>query len=298
MRIASLVPAATEIACALGATGELVAVTHDCDHPAAVRTLPRLTRSTIAPGSRSAAIDAQVRRAAASGEGTFHLDPDTLREARPDVLLGQTLCDVCAVTLSQLPSALESAPEVVPLDASTIEGIFADIERVADALARHDDGRRLVASLRARLARVEERVAGRAPPRVVCLEWIEPPFNAGHWVPEQVRLAGGLDALGTAGARSREVSWSEIAEAAPDVLFVMPCGFDALRASDEAADLKRRPEWPTLPAVRAGRAYALDGNAYFSRPGPRVVDGAELLASLMHPGMVAPPEGARVIPLG
>ncbi len=298
MRIVSLVPAATEIACALGAAAELVAVTHDCDHPPGVRDLPRITRSTIVPGSASAEIDAQVRAAAAAGESTFHLDLPALRAARADILLGQTLCAVCAVTLDQLPAMSGGGPPAVPLDGGSIEGILADIGRVADALGRSTAGTLLVATLRARLEAVAQAVAGRPRRRVVCLEWLDPLFNAGHWVPEQVAWAGGRDLLGVAGARSREIRWSELQAARPEVVLVMPCGFDAARAVREAAALAGRAEWQALAAVAAGRAYALDGNAYFSRPGPRVVDGVELLASVLHPGSVPVPGGAAVRPLG
>ena len=291
----SLVPAATEIAWALGAGDELVAVTHDCDHPPSVRSLPRVTRSTIEPGSRSEAIDAQVRAASARGESTFHLDAAALAVARPDVILGQTLCAVCAVTLDQVPRALDPAPAVVPLEGHTIDGVMADIARVGLALARADAAEALVAALRARIARVVARVRDEPHPRVVCLEWLEPLFNAGHWVPEQVAAAGGEDVLGRPGIPSIDVPWSALVASAPDVVFLVPCGFDAERAVDEADGLARRPEWRGLPAVRAGRVYALDGNAYFSRPGPRVVDGIELLASLLHPSRVEPPPGARVL---
>ena len=294
MRIVSLVPAATEIACALGAADELVAVTHDCDHPARVRDLPRITRSTIAPGSDSAQIDAQVRSAAAAGESTFHLDQAALQAARADVLLGQTLCAVCAVTLDQLPATTAGGPAVVPLDGESIEGILNDIGRVANALGRPAAGTALVAELRSRLDRVARSVAGLPRPSVVCLEWLAPLFNGGHWVPEQVAWAGGIDLLGAAGARSREVGWPELLMAQPEVLLVMPCGFDAARAVRESETLVQRAEWRALRAVAAGRAYALDGNAYFSRPGPRVVDGVELLASLLHPGSVPAPPGATV----
>lgn len=293
----SLVPAATEIACALGAADELVAVTHDCDHPPRVRELPRITRSTIVAGSDSAQIDAQVRRAAAKGESTFHLDLAALQAARADVVLGQTLCAVCAVTLDQLPPTTGGGPTVVPLHGESIEGILADIGRVADALGRFTAGTTLVAGLRARLDHVARAVAGLPRRSVVCLEWVAPLFNGGHWVPEQVAWAGGVDLLGAAGARSREVGWPELLAAQPDVLLVMPCGFDAARAVREAAVLQGRAEWRALRAVAAGRAYALDGNAYFSRPGPRVVDGVELLASLLHPGSVAAPPGATIRPL-
>lgn len=284
MRIVSLVPAGTEIACALGAGESLVAVTHDCDYPPAVRELPRITRSTIEAGSESRDIDAQVRAAADRGESTFHLDPAALVAARPDVLLGQTLCSVCAVTLDQLPATLDPAPVVVPLDAGSLDGILIDIRRVAVAIGREEAGVALIGSLRERIRRVEVSVRERPRPRVVCLEWVDPLFNAGHWVPEQVALAGGKDVLGLPGARSRVVAWSEVVAARPAVLCVMPCGFDAARAARETALLRALPGWDALPAVRAGRVHALDGNAYFSRPGPRVVDGIEILAALFHAG--------------
>lgn len=287
MRIVSLVPAATEIACALGALDDLVAVTHDCDFPAAVRALPRITRSTIEPGSASGAIDAQVREAAERGESTFHLDQAALVAAKPDVLLGQTLCDVCAVTLSALPASIDPAPRVVPLDGESIAGIYEDILRVGAAIGRGLAAEMLVARLRERVADVRRAVAGAGRPRVASIEWLEPLFNAGHWVPEQIDLAGGVDVLGEAGARSRVVTRADVVAADPDVLLLMPCGFDAERAHREAGELLTGAEWSSLRAVRAGRAFALDGNAYFSRPGPRVVDGIELLASLLHPDRVA-----------
>jgi iron complex transport system substrate-binding protein len=287
VRIVSLVPAATEIACALGATDDLVAVTHDCDFPPAVRALPRITRSTIEPGSGSGAIDAQVRAAADRGESTFHLDAAALAAARPDVLLGQTLCAVCAVTLDALPASLDPAPLVVPLDGESIAGIYGDILRVGVAIGRGPAAEALVARLRERVADVQGRVAGAERPRVACVEWLDPLFNAGHWVPEQVDLAGGIDVLGDAGARSRVVTRAEVVAADPDVLLLMPCGFDAERAHAEAGELLSGADWKALRAVRTGRAYALDGNAYFSRPGPRVIDGIELLASLLHPDHVA-----------
>ncbi|MHB8632332.1 MAG: cobalamin-binding protein [Candidatus Limnocylindria bacterium] len=295
MRIVSLVPAGTEIACALGAGQELVAVTHDCDHPPAVRALPRVTRSTIAPGSDSFAIDAQVRAAVGRGESTFHLDQAALAAARPDVLLGQTLCEVCAVTVAQLPATLDPAPDVVPLEGHSLDGIFADIARVGESLGRSEAATMLVRDLRARIARVEAQVAGVPHPTVVCLEWLAPLFNAGHWVPEQVAIAGGRDLLGRPLVPSIDVGWDDLVAADPEFLFLLPCGFDAERAVVEAAVVTSRPEWPALRAVRAGNVYALDGNAYFSRPGPRVVDGIELLASLLHPARASAPAGARSI---
>lgn len=297
MRIVSLVPAGTEIAFAIGAGHDVVAVTHDCDFPPAARKLPRVTRSTITPGSDSLAIDAQVRDAVDRGESTFHLDAAALAAARPDILLGQTLCAVCAVTVAQVPTTLHPAPVVVPLDGDSIEGIFADIDRAGVALGRRDGAARLVADLRTRIAHVGFLVAGAGRPSVACLEWLAPLFNAGHWVPEQVAFAGGRDVLGEAGARSRELTLAEVAAADPDMIVLMPCGFDAERVVKEARLLAADPDWETLRAVRDDKVFAVDGNAYFSRPGPRVVDGIELLASLLHPDRTKPPVGARAIQL-
>jgi iron complex transport system substrate-binding protein len=287
VRVVSLVPAATEIACALGALDELVAVTHDCDHPPAVRTLPRVTSATIPPGASSREIDTLVRESAERGESTFHLDAAALRAASPDVILGQTICAVCAVTLDQVPRELASQPRVVPLDATSLDGMLEDVRRVGSALGREADADRLLTALRARIDRAARAVEGRRRPRVACIEWIDPPFNGGHWVPEQVRIAGGRDVLGTPGARSREIRWDEVRAMRPDVVVVMPCGWDVRRATNEAAAI------PDLGA----RVVAVDGNAYFSRPGPRLIDGVELLASILHPGVVAAPAGASAIEL-
>lgn len=274
---------------ALGATAELVAVTHDDDFPPAVLVLPRLTRSTIPSGATAREIDTHVRDAGARGESTFHLDEQALRDARPDVILGQTLCAVCAVTLDRIPARLDRDPLVVPLDASNIEEMFVDLRRVGVALDREAEAERAVARLRGRLASVSERVAAEARPRVACLEWLDPLFNAGHWVPEQVRIAGGDDVLGIAGARSREIEWGDVLAARPEIVVAMPCGWDAARAAREAE---------TLGVIGSARTVGVDGAAYFSRPGPRLVDGVELLASIFHPGRVAPPEGAIAIGVG
>ena len=286
MRVVSLVPAGTEIAHALGATADLVAVTHDCDYPAEVLALPRVTRSTIAVGATSREIDEAVRTAVANEDSTFHLDADALAAARPDVLLGQTLCNVCAVTVAQLPATLDPAPEVVPLDGGSLAGIFEDIRRVGVALGREAQAAALVRSLVARTEVVRALVADAPRPTVVCLEWLDPLFNAGHWVPEQIDIAGGTDLLGSPGLPSIDVPTERLFDADPAYLFLLPCGFDAARAVAESAGLRAHPRWNTLRAVRAGNVWALDGNAYFSRPGPRVVDGIELLASILHPDRV------------
>ena len=278
----SLVPAATEIAFALGSGDDVVAVTHDCDYPEAARALPRVTRSTIPAGTSSRDIDVAVRAAAAEGDSTFHVDASALADARPDILLGQTLCRVCAVTVSQLPSVMDPSPEILPLDGDSIAGIFDDIERVGEAIGRAREAASFVASLRERIDRVRERVAGLPHPTVVALEWVDPLFSAGHWVPEQVAAAGGVELIGRTNARSREISLDDVVAADPDYVLILPCGFDAQRAARESRVLIADERWTQLRAVRDGHVLTLDGNAYFSRPGPRVVDGIELLASALH----------------
>jgi iron complex transport system substrate-binding protein len=297
MRIASLVPAGTEIAWALGLTDQLVAVTHDCDFPPVVRWLPRLTSSTIPAGATSAEVDHLVRSAGERGESTFHVDATALRAARPDVILGQTICRVCAVTLDQLPSEIGSAPRTIPLSGGSIEGVLADIRRVADGLGVADRGARVLGELRGRLVAVRERVAGRPRPRVACIEWLDPIFPGGHWVPEQVEIAGGIDVLWPAGQPSAAIPFDEVREARPDVVVLMPCGWDTARALDEAPAVTMRPGFSDLPAVRTGRVFATNGSAYFSRPGPRLVDGVEILAALLHPDVFPRPVPEQATPV-
>jgi len=196
-----------------------------------------------------------------------------------------------------VPRDLPTSPLVVPLDAESLEGVFADVARVAEALAVPERGAALVRSLRARLATVAARVSGVPRPSVACLEWLEPIFNGGHWVPEQVAIAGGVDILGRPGERSREIAWEELARAAPEVLVVMPCGFGVARAAEDALLLRRLAGWDRLPAVRTGRVFAADGSSYFSRPGPRLVEGIELLAALFHPTRFPAPDSAAAVPI-
>lgn len=295
MRIVSLVPAGTEIVAALDLLDQLVAVTHDCDFPATVWSLPRLTRSTIQPGATSGEIDAAVRAAGEQGESTFHLDAAALREARPDTIVGQTICSVCAVTLEQLPSALPRPPQVIPLDGGDLEGVLSDIRRVADGLGVSERGEDLVSGLRLRLSAVAERVAGAPRPSVAFLEWLDPPFNGGHWVPDQIGIAGGRDILGQTGQRSRVVTWAEVSSARPEVLVAALCGFGVRRGLTDLALAREAPGWAEIPAVRVGRVYAADGSAYFSRPGPRLVDGAEILAALIHPDLFDIPDASVAV---
>lgn len=289
MRVASLLPSATEMVHFSGADGALVGVTHECDYPPAVKRLPKLTSSKIDASLTSAEIDAAVRKLTDS-DSLYALDAALLEELSPDVVLTQGLCDVCAVSAGVVEEAvagIENRPEVISLDPTSLDEVLDAAVRVGDALGRGEETREKVASLRERLARVEEAVAGLERPRVGCIEWLDPPFSAGHWVPEMVRLAGGEELFAGPGEASARITWGEIFEAAPDVLVLMPCGFDASRAAEEARALPELPGWGELPAVREGRVWAVDANSYFSRPAPRLVEGVETLARILHPGAFA-----------
>ena len=282
MRVVSLLPAATEIVSALGAGGQLVGVSHECDFPPAVRSLPRVTRATIDPAAPSKVIHRAMAEAKRAGTSPVEVDVKLVAHLRPDVLIGQSVCDVCAVgegELARLVAALMPTPWVVTLHAHTLDGVLADIAKVGEALELRDDAEELIAGLRYRLRRVGARARRNAPPRVLVLEWLDPPYVAGHWVPELLSLAGGRDIGSAPGERSRARPWGELAALAPDLIVVALCGFDAARAQTELAGL-------TEPAARAllappRRVAVIDGNAYTSRPGPRLVDAAEILSRLI-----------------
>lgn len=291
MRVVSLLPAATEIVAALGAIGRLVGVSHECDFPPEVRSLPRVTRTRVDPGLPSGAIDRAMADAKRTGVAPVEVDLKLLAHLRPDVLIGQSVCDVCAVgegDLARVVRTLMPTPWVVTLHAHTLDGVFVDIRKVGEALELRDEGEELEAGLRYRLRRLAARVQGStkagaqhaAPlpkPRVLILEWLDPPYVAGHWVPELVALAGGQDVGGAPGERSRPRPWDELAALAPDLVVVAPCGFDVPRAQVELAAVTDR----RAQAVLGRRVEFLDGNAYTSRPGPRLVDAAEMLARLI-----------------
>lgn len=292
MRIVSLLPSATEIVYALGLGDELVGRTHECDYPDEAAEVPIVTASV---GGRADEGSREIHRRVADsvhrGSSIYRLDHEALAQARPDLILTQELCEVCAVSYNEVNRVVrELAGEatVVSLEPTSIEGILNTISTVGAMTDAEDEAVGLLELLRERLAEVEGRVlerrlAGVSPRRVVCLEWLDPPFAAGHWVPEQVRRAGGWELLGNQGERSVETTWERLRDVDPDSLLLMPCGFDAART---AAEWERvdKPAWlPDLRAVREGQVFALDGSAYFSRPGPRVIDGVELLASLIDP---------------
>ena len=286
MRIVSLVPNATEILFALGAGDSVVGVSHECDFPGEARRRPVLTGSALAPGMAPAAVDAAVSAQLASGHSLYTLDEERIAALAPDLIFTQELCPVCAVSTAQVDSAvapLARCPELVSLDPVRLEDVLADVLHVGGRIGRDAEARALVDDLRARLERVEAAARGRPRPTVVALEWLDPPFLGGHWVPQMVAIAGGRDPFAVApGERSRRASWEEIAAADPDWIVAMPCGFDRAGAAAEVAKLAGDPLWDSLRAVREGRVAAVDANGCFSRPGPRLVDGIETLTTLLR----------------
>lgn len=294
MRIASLVPHATELLFALGAGDRVVAVTHECDHPPAAAELPKLTRDVLPQGLSAAEIDRAVRARTLEGLAIYELDEDALGEAEPDLIVTQALCPVCAVSyeeVSELAGRLTGEPQVVSLDPKTFGETLGDVRTIATAIERRDEGVELVRSIADRVDRVRLAVRGAARPRVAALEWLDPVFVAGHWTPQLIEMAGGQDVVGLPGEPSERVSWEMVAAAEPEVVVLMPCGFDESRARDEA--LLRAEQ---LAGLGARRMVAVNGSAYFSRPGPRLVDGLELLAHILHPDAV-PQAPAAVVEL-
>lgn len=308
MRIASLVPSATEMLFALGVGDQVVAVTHECDYPPGAEQLPHLTRSVIpelmpypahpaepgASGLSAAEIDNAVRERTARGEALYELDEGLLEELGVDLIVTQAVCAVCAVSFDDVRAAAErlpSHPEVISLDPTTIGEVLADVPRLAEAAGVPEAGERLSADAAERLAAVEESVEGAPRPRVAALEWLDPVFIGGHWVPQMIDLAGGEDLLGLAGEKSRTAEWAEVEAVAPQVVISMPCG---LYAEQAAAETMR---WRKRLALLDARVYAVDAAAYFSRPGPRLVDGVELLGHLLHPELVPSPPSRRSIEL-
>jgi iron complex transport system substrate-binding protein len=292
VKVVSLLPAATEIVGALGMMDALVGVSHECEYPPAAREKPRVTRCEIyGAGLSSGEVDRRVRETLAAGGSLYTLDEALLRRLRPDVILTQRLCDVCAVgygSVAELAGKLPGPPRVVNLEPSTLEDVFEDILRVAEALRASEQGEALVRALRDRVEGVRSPASRAARrPRCFLMEWIDPPFCAGHWNPELVELAGGLEVLGRAGEPSRTVSWEEVRAAQPEVLVLACCGYSVERTLQDLPILRSYPGWDDLPAVRNGQVYAVDATAYFSCPGPRVVDSLEILAGILHPELFA-----------
>ena len=300
-RIVSLLPSATEIVCALGLAHHLVGVSHSCDHPPLIRSKPRLTRARFPlDGLSSGEMDAAVRQALREFGSVYEVDNERLAAVAPDLLLTQGVCEVCAVPTRDAEAAalaLVACPTVLALDAHDITGVLATIRLVGHAGGVPERAERCVRDIERRIAAVRARVEGRPVARVLALEWLDPPFVPGHWVPEMVALAGGTLLRGVSGRPSFAVQWAELVGLDPDVLLVTPCGFE-LAAARADADACRAPLGAVAPrAIRSGRAYAVDATAHFSRPGPRVADGVELLGALFHPDTFpgAPLEGRATV---
>jgi iron complex transport system substrate-binding protein len=308
MRIASLVPSATEMLFALGLGDQVVAVTHECDYPPGAEQLPHLTRSVIPeltsnpahpaePGAsalEAAEIDRAVRERTGRGEALYELDEETLEQLDVDLIVTQAVCAVCAVSFDDVRAVAErlpTSPQVISLDPSTLGEVLADIPRLAEAAGVPEAGEALAAELGERLEAVERAVEGARRPRVVALEWLDPIYIGGHWVPQMIELAGGEDTLGFAGEKSRTAAWEEVEAAAPEVVISMPCGLYAEQAAAEST------RWRRHLGLVGGRLIAVDAAAYFSRPGPRLVEGVELLGHLLHPELVPAPPSRRSIEL-
>ncbi|MDQ2675975.1 MAG: cobalamin-binding protein [Actinomycetota bacterium] len=289
MRVASLVPSATEALFALGLGEQVVAVTHECDWPEGARRLPRLTRSEIPAGLSPSEIDAAVRELTAQGRAIYGLDSAGLERLAPDLIVTQALCAVCAVSYGDvcaLAGTLPGDPGVLSLDPENLDEVLTDLVRLAAECGIPERGRALESGLRERLDRVSRAVEGKRKPRVLALEWLDPPFIGGHWVPEMIALAGGVDALGERGVKSRVATWAELRAAGADTVVLMPCGLYAQEAAAQAADHAAE-----LTGLAAQAVWAVDAASSFSRPGPRLVDGVELLAHLFHPDRAEPPPG-------
>lgn len=285
MRIVSLLPSATEILFAIGASQELAGVTHECDFPPQALALPRLTSSALPTASRAADIDRHVRKALHGGSSLYHLDADLLERLQPDLIVTQELCEVCAVSYSIVDRAarrLQSDPRIVSLEPSSLEDVYANIVTLGTLTGHEAQAGDVVSSLRSRERAVRQRVANLPKGRVLVLEWTDPPMSGGHWTPGLVEAAGGVPVLGNPGANSQVISWEAIAQADPDDVIVAPCGFDLDKTRDAAADLADNPAWNQLRAVREERVHLVDGNAYVNRPGPRLVDTIEIFAGLLH----------------
>jgi iron complex transport system substrate-binding protein len=287
MRIVSLIPAATEMLFALGLGDDVVGVTHECDYPAAAKALPKVTRDTLAPHLTPAQIDAAIKERALQGEPIYELDSDELHELAPDLIVTQELCKVCAVSYDDvraIAEEIETLPMVISLDPHTIGEMLGDLRTLAAATDTKDEAVDLIREASERIDRVRLAVRGAEQPRVMALEWLDPPFAAGHWTPQLIEFAGGEDVLGFAGEPSEQVTWETIAAMAPDIVIVTPCGYGAEIAHREAEMHEEQ-----LTALGASKIVAVDANAYFSRPGPRLIDALELLAYIIHPDLITEP---------
>jgi len=302
VRIVSLLPAATDLVVTLGLAGDLVGRTHECDWPPGeLEHAAVVTRTALAGGLTSREISTVVAADRAhAGSSLYALDEAALAALHPDLIITQELCEVCAVSYGQVAAAVrvaDTGPRLVSLEPATLAEVLGTLTTVGGLTGRSAEAAAALADAERRLAAISRAVAGRRRPRAVVLEWLDPVWPVGHWVPDQVAAAGGTEVLGVAGAHTEPVQWDAVVAAAPEVLVLAPCGFPPERTLAELPALTARPGWSSLPAVRSGRVWVVDGPAYFNRPGPRVVRGVEILAHLLHGiGTVAPAEAVSVVP--
>ncbi len=291
-RIVSLIASATEIVCALGCEDQLVGRSHECDFPPGIERLPACSSPKIDVHGTSRQIDDRVKAVLQEATSVYAVDSELLDRLEPTVILTQTLCEVCAVSLKDVEAAVcelvRSRPRVVALEPNSLHDVWNDIRRAAEALEVPQRGDALIDELNARLVEIARQTLGSTPrrPTIACIEWIDPLMAAGNWVPELVEIAGGKNLFGEPGKHSPWMTWDGLIAADPDVIAIMPCGFDIPRTRDELAPLTSHPAWNELTAVRTGRAYVTDGNQYFNRPGPRLAESAEILAELLHSDLV------------
>ena len=298
MKICSFLPSGTEILFTLGLGESVCGVTFECDHPAEARSRPVVVYSKLAAGLPEGEIDRQVKEFSSQGNSLYRLDADKLREIQPDMIVTQDLCHVCAASPEDLSAVLSSflrPPSVLTLSPRTVDDVWSDIQTVGDACERSHEARGLVAKLKRQIAELKCDPAD--APRVLCLEWLDPPFVAGHWVPEMVKLAGGIDVLGPAGEPGYEVDWKTIVASDPDIILAMPCGYHRHEVEKELATVTFPPEWHSLRAVQERKMFAMDASSYFSRPGPRIADGIGEMAQLFSSLKRTPRKGAaRALP--
>ena len=293
MKICSLLPGATEIIAALGMSDNLVGISHECDFPPEIKNKTVMVQAVIESDHTSShEIDRQVKETLTQGKPLYILKEDLFTQLQPDLVITQDLCHVCAVTPDQLQQVCATLPhstQLLSLNPTSLQDVLMDVLRIGGAIDRQDKAKKLVQSLRTRLQTITERVGKvEERPRVACVEWLDPLYIAGHWVPEMVDLASGTNVLGNKDAPSQTITWEDLEKAKPEVMVFMPCGFSIGRTLHDMVEWSHHPKWSTLPATRNGRVFAVDASSYFSRPGPRLIDGVEILAALLHPSLFGP----------
>ena len=287
-RILSLIPSSTEIVCALGFGNQLIGRSHECDFPSSVQKLSSCTAPKFKVEGTSAEIDQRVKSILKNALSVYQIDEKKLQQMQPDIIITQAQCEVCAVSLKDVENAVcewvESRPQIVSLEPNQLSDIWKDFINIAEALGVKEQGHELVSQLKQRMNKIAQKTINfPQKPTVVCIEWIEPLMSAGNWMPELIEMGGGINLFGVAGEQSPWMTWEQLLEANPDVILVMPCGFNLARSKAEMSSLSQKPEWSQLNAVQNQQVYLTDGNHYFNRPGPRLVESLEIIAEILHP---------------